>query len=96
MPGKQASEFDMAIAQEEAVDRMLDWEETSVSHAGVMRCCVESLGDYFDNLVEGQEVAVGTKVACNHVPATDKNHGFTLIDRGTWIASWIADKEDVR
>lgn len=89
--GKRLSETDLAAVQEAADEKK--WEETNVSPAGVMRCCISSIADYFESLEEGQTVPVGTKVACVDNPE-NPNHGMTLLERGTWIGSWIAEKED--
>lgn len=90
--GRRMGEFEFAAAQEEAEDQMFKLEETEYSGSGVMRCCIQSLGNYFDT--NDGDIAIGTKVECE--TAKDAaDHGMTLIDRGgkgMWIASWIAEK----
>lgn len=95
MPGKRLGEFELAAAQDASEDAIL-LEETVFSMAGVLRCCIESLGDYFDKHEDDARVEIGTKVGCSTYP-TDEQHGFTLIDhigQAKWLASWIASKED--
>lgn len=94
--GRRMGEFEFAAAQDEAEDQMLKIEETSYSSAGVTRCCVQSLGDFFDSRPASDQAKIGTKVKCTYSKDPEAaDHGMTLVDRngkGIWMASWIAEK----
>jgi len=61
--------------------------ETRIQTAGVMRCCLATVGDEW----EGQRVKIGAASACKHCKQT-----VTLIDyrgRPVWYPDWQLDDE---